>query len=563
MSAFSNPFGAKYGSDATKRDTGRSMITHKAEVIFLGEKSTNKGRIMPAFDPQFRPGTPEHATGFIPFADPKPDDNGKFTLTPWSIKLKIYRFFGNQSVDFVSPGEDDMVEAAIRALKDVPEARPYIKAKDERNMTKGNRKLEFPRQVVFINWFDMAGDGKSSVKLLGMSQMGFAHITYEKNMLMMRPSVVAAPYDDRFPYLLYGDVTDPARGLLAHAYEDTVGVTKTVGLKFTSAAAVNPMNPTEGLQVLDVTRHLAARHDFVNDPTGVFRLLTRQETADLLVNSGMLPLELIKRAIGAMVDLPQGMRPTGLPSGFSTGAGPAAQTPPTDAPKTPVFGGAEAPKTPVFGSAPAAGDAPTKGYGVPAAALAGVTMPPPPSTPTTTMPPPPSVASMPPPPPAAAMPPPPVVAEPAEWFVFDTATNAVTGPFTRSAVLNNPAFTPSTMVAHDSDKAWKTALVAGLVQPSKPATPAVPAAPSLPPAPVNTPMAFGGNTGEVDLSEVISPASITLGLGDTAMTTGPHAATLRNYAELFAKAQEGELTPAQLVEFNQLVPLVQKIMTQA
>ena len=431
-------------------------------------KKTFAGRLLPGFDWSLPMDSPEFKLGVIPYRDASqidPDTN-QAVLNSFFARLPCYSWFGNTDSRFLSPSArkfmmgnfdpSDMWDpvADIRQVA-YQSADPAIKnlTKNDPN-SKDGPVIPYPGWKCFFNFYghDVTNQEWKNAVIIVSNKGGEDLLT---KMGEWRPGPEGI-IDPNWPDYLFGDITDPARGLLATATQIPSTPQAFGGFVFVPGNHKS----ANGAQVLSVGPDiLRARHNIWSEEA--LKIYSYQELVNFLVEDGAIPYELIQQACGGRASVPA------KPTSYSS-----ASTAPTAGQPTPApVAAAPAPAPVAAAPAPAPTPAPAPVAAAPAPAPA--------------------------PAPVAAAPAPapdPVVAEPKFW-VTNTATGVCEStPLAAGVIEHDLAHGASYMLmTEDQSSGWKSPEELGFAGPPQsppsaaPAPAPVAAAPTPAPAPAAAP----------------------------------------------------------------------------
>jgi len=292
-----------------------SLFGKGVDFIRPGSKKLGiMARFKPSLNYSLDPGDPAFPTSMVPFRNAQDlDEEGVPKFTPWFNCIRTFSFVGNGKLSFVSPmtrpADSPEIDKAcpltmiIRFCKDKPQYAHFI-AKQE--ITKAN-----PYGKAILEWADtnyiynavyVSAEIKTPTDgLLLLGRGGHTHMV--EQLKAARPAEMPQNLIDvNWPQYLLGDITDPARGLLANIKQVQVGNNNNHPW---SPVFTNQIGWPAGMQQYALTeKQIANRYDLLSED--VVRIEPFQRIVEILLNDGFLPRDLIAGACGGMCDIPGG-----------------------------------------------------------------------------------------------------------------------------------------------------------------------------------------------------------------------------------------------------------------
>ena len=517
-------------ADSARRSNAISFFQKGVKYLIPSEKKRISGRILPARDPNLSANDASWLTSVIPYRDVLSGYMDSDTKTPkfnafWG-NIKCYSFWGRLQACITSPQTlkyvhgasvsdqaDPIEDCRIYCKKHGDEMFGLVKASTLIDKIPNSREkppIPHAQDKSVFNMYCAEERGQWDTQLVVVA--GQAVEDLKKKLSWYTTTMQVGPHDPNFPSFLFGDVTNPATGLLATISPFTVGTMTVNGFNFSIQDQT-----LEGYKVFPVGENeLKKRYNFLTPE--VLRIETYQDLVNFIVDDGTIPYELIQLACGRMANIPKApkqnttvsspMMPAhhqvggimGMPVG---GSAPAAVQIESIAPGAPSdkywingpTGVVETTAANIMSAVKLGGDPMVMAFdysgGWKTASLLGfkLVVPTPPAAPT---PPPPPAAPTPPPAPTPEPPaaPQPIVQVPARdmtpWWV---AHKGVTSDKPACEVQDLfDAGEKLLVMKYDKSTGWLAPEAAGFVKDNipmgAPAAPAAPAAPMMGPAPI-------------------------------------------------------------------------------
>ncbi len=299
------------------RGKGNNVLTKPGTDIQFNQPSAGKiarGRILPCFDFSLEPSDKAFAESYVPYRDMndiRPDEHASWNQ--WYFPFEMYNFYGPNHRSFFSP----RVRARLQLTDVASEANDpisrmsYLVAKDPKwthlghlaastyNAPPGTppSPLCRSRTMALMNFYGVHGDKEPQNMVLMIPEGGMAFITTQLN--KFRKSS-AALRDPKWPDYMFGDVTDPETGLLAWSVLKSMSGDKSSNTLTFSKLDDSAQDATASPVSKEV---LGRRHNFFDTDNGI-HIPTPQEVLNWVIEDGMVPLEFIKIAVGAYLDVP-------------------------------------------------------------------------------------------------------------------------------------------------------------------------------------------------------------------------------------------------------------------
>jgi hypothetical protein len=300
--------GGSAGAEKLEKDRNEVISMFHAGVDYYYPKGTESVRmkILPArasADTMSRQ-DPEWPYSVLPYRDMTGEILDAATqteaFTNWFAVIKGYRFFGRNGDSFISPltlklaGVTDPNECA----DPIRDCYNWIKREggeqykhliDKPKDQKKDAPVSYPKDIV-IFCAEVCKDNKWTPRLVVTS-------TAAKDDLLRQLSIGTPyksnePYDPDFPMYLYGDITNPERGLVVHTCSK-----KTPTYSFNGFAIGDSER-----EVSNATARVTPREALAKRPAllscDTLKILTYQELVDYIVADGTIPVEVIEAACG-------------------------------------------------------------------------------------------------------------------------------------------------------------------------------------------------------------------------------------------------------------------------
>ena len=487
------------------------------------QKKSYSGRILPAFNYAMSQADSEFNTSFAPYrnVDNVDPETNQPVLNAFFAVVAAYSFFGNKQVSFLSPSTLRFTQSISKGpelIDPVQDIRnfakkhedPAIRALTERPENKKEAKIVIPypqRRYVF-NFFGTGGTDRNARNYaIDVSPKAFEDLAGK--MSEWRPAHEQT-IDPKWPNYLYGDITDPATGVMV----ETTSIPSTPqpfnGFVFTTGSH----KTLKGVKQYPVpTEALTGRYHFYGD-NSAFKVMGAQEIVEFLVEDGAIPYHLIEEVCSNYTHVPA------RPSKAKVFAGSASSEEDMDSFTPPVANPFTQPSVVAKPQVPQ--DTPPWRVAVE------------------------PVKATPPPMPAT------IATEPNYWV--STNGNVDNEIFTRTEVqrLISAGLGHTFMVCGtEENSAWQSPVDAGFSAPaSKPTPPAMPSEPVLATPKPTAPPALPATTSApppVMPPVQVSPATASLTEEET-----------QEYAELKAKFDAGTLPNADLMKFVKYVNRIEK-----
>lgn len=277
------------------------------------QKKSYSGRILPAFNYTMSQADSEFNTSFAPYrnVDNVDAETNQPVLNAFFAVVAGYTFFGNKNVSFLSPSTLRFTQSISKGpelIDPVQDIRnfakkhedPAIRALTERPENKKDAKIVIPypqRRYVF-NFFGTGGiDRNPRNYAIDVSQKAFEDLAGK--MSEWRPAHEQT-IDPNWPNYLYGDITDPATGIVV----ETTSIPSTPqpfnGFVFTTGSH----KTLKGVRQYPVpTEALSNRYHFYGD-NSVFKVMGAQEIVEFLVEDGAIPYHLIEEVCSHYAHVP-------------------------------------------------------------------------------------------------------------------------------------------------------------------------------------------------------------------------------------------------------------------
>lgn len=272
------------------------------KAVEFQSKNTYLLRLLPAFDPQFKPEDEGYKTGFMPYRDVdlEADTAGNYPFSQWYFPVPGYKFLGNGGHQFLSPlagrlrrqkGIDPVYDCCLHANRADDWKYLLEKPEGERNST-----LPWPREFAIMNVLLLQEDNTLANFLAVCTSGSLTDLKAKLNQRAGRGDIIISP--DWQDYL-YGDVTNPFEGLRCTVKE---GVINSAGMKTACFNFSNVPSKLDGFEQWPIdpatetgAAFLAGRYD-IADTDRVTKIATGQEIMDIIVADCFLPYEFIQEA---------------------------------------------------------------------------------------------------------------------------------------------------------------------------------------------------------------------------------------------------------------------------
>ena len=325
-------------------------------VVFPNKDSRDTGYILPSFDysipredarfrtsfTSYRTGTQSPKTGLLEFSN-------------WLIPLPGYIFFGKSYSHFISPTvnrEYDPLNALYeycrelsRTNSDHPWAKLILRSANAAAVIPNKTTLSF-----FNAWCaptdKKAKDQSVRNRILVLKPMAARKLMDDLNTL--RPAAIGSPVDPKWPNFKYGDLTNPAGALMW----TTMAFAMPGNEKVVSAALSLGTERMDGMGNITVdVQRLQVTNEMLAGRIDIFKSIyvpTAQEIADVILDDGAIPVELLEKVCGDHITIPKSAHTKSktYPAVAPTST-PTATLAPVAAQETPVAPYAASTPTPV------------------------------------------------------------------------------------------------------------------------------------------------------------------------------------------------------------------------
>lgn len=333
-------------------------------LVMLSGKTSISGVILPAFDHTMSRADEDYKYGYLPYRDvsrPDPEKNNIPKFNMWAYVFKIYSFFGKSFSTFLSPlkwKKEDPIISLRKLIHSKYKGNAEYMVLVEGDKKAGDWKaqkayLQNPTVMYLLNaycppTYSKDGNREPGNHILGLKTTAFDHLVQDLD--KPRPASLAQPRDPNWPAFLFGDITDPNNAVMFNTVTRMVETgngnkNNTTLLNLGDCTYDGKFNYTPG----NVTREmLAGRFDI---PAEIY-IPSPQEIVDVIVEDGVVPLELIREACSgyAAVDSPADVASSAPVSAQYTApaapaappappapAAPSAPMPPAPAQQPPVY----------------------------------------------------------------------------------------------------------------------------------------------------------------------------------------------------------------------------------
>lgn len=277
------------------------------------EGSWTRVIILPSFD--MSKGTSDFQTSYVPYRQLNSDRTCPITGTPafthWAKSCRGYTFFGNTSKMFTSPltgkayrsskgklyppaGIDPIVDIGNYIFfnkNEVPQEAVELIEKNENGFQRLPRR---PRDFIISNALVQTSENPSwEFKVIAYSQTAYTDLV---NNLAWKTGKNENGVTPEFDEFLFGDITDPVTGSILEVVKKK-GINN--GPEFTGFNISYDNKRLEGRKQIPaglITPEVLAKRVVLND-TDFIDIWSYQKITDFLIEDGMIPFEVIKKAV--------------------------------------------------------------------------------------------------------------------------------------------------------------------------------------------------------------------------------------------------------------------------
>lgn len=296
-------------------------------------------RIKPALDTRLEPTDPNFPLSWRPYRDRGTQDekSGLPAFTEWFSMPRVYRYFGNTGLHFVSPtsrpegmgfSEADRADPLnhIRSFCKKPGNNQwaYLIDKPEKNDKDENGKFAkatvgWPESIALYNVWYVHQDETTPVDAVTFVTTG-GHKHVKDQMDAQRPAAIdqnSPLFDPAWPEFLLGDPTDPNRGYWANFRKYQVGNGGAKPWCPLWSSRPGHLDPT-GLRGAPLTvEAMKKRWDITSED--VLWIESYQRLVEIIINDGAIPREVVAQACGHMCSIPGNGAPQQTYAAAATG----------------------------------------------------------------------------------------------------------------------------------------------------------------------------------------------------------------------------------------------------
>ena len=277
------------------------------------QKKAFTGRILPMFDYDLSTADENFLRSWSPYrnADKINSATGQPELTGFFGVAACYSWFGNKNVSFVSPSSRRFIQGITKGAELIDpvfdirmyakkHADPAIRALIERNENKKDAKVVLPYANIryFFNFYGSTNSDRIIKNyVIDVSKKGFEDLADKLG--EWRPGHETV-LDPAWPNYLFGDITNPALGLMVDTVQIPGNPQPFNGFIFTNTSHKS-LKGTRQLAVPEEA--LLNRVHFYGD-NSAFKIMDAQEIVDFLVEDGAIPYHLIQEVCSHYCSVP-------------------------------------------------------------------------------------------------------------------------------------------------------------------------------------------------------------------------------------------------------------------